>query len=128
MKKYLIFILFAALGTIGNLPAQAVIKFEKNSMNLGKFTENQPVSCVFVFTNTGNEPLVIQQAIASCGCTVPKYTEAPILPGKKGQITVTYNGRGQFPGHFRKPITIRSTASNRQVRIYIEGDMEPKKK
>ena len=72
-------------------------------------------------------PLVIHQAIASCGCTVPKYTQEPVLPGKTGTVTVTYNGTGRYPGHFRKSITLRTNAETEMIRLYIEGDMEAQK-
>lgn len=104
--------------------AQAEIKFEKLTHDFGKFSESSPkVSTVFKFTNTGNAPLVINQAVASCGCTVPQYTKAPIKPGESGEIKVTYNGAGKFPGHFKKSITVRTNAKVEMVRLYIEGDM-----
>ena len=68
-------------------------------------------------------PLVINQAIASCGCTVPEYTKTPIQPGEKGEIKVTYNGTGKFPGHFKKSITVRTNGAVEMTRLYIEGDM-----
>ena len=104
---------------------KAEIKFDKTSHNFGQFSEKQPIQkCTFTFTNTGTAPLVINQAIASCGCTVPAYTKTPILPGKKGEITVTYNGTGKFPGHFKKTITVRSNATTEMTRLQVEGDME----
>ena len=107
---------------------KAEIKFDKTSHNFGQFSEKQPIQkCTFTFTNTGTAPLVIHQAIASCGCTVPAYTKTPILPGKKGEITVTYNGTGKFPGHFKKTITVRSNATTEMTRLQVEGDMEEAK-
>lgn len=107
---------------------KAEIKFDKTSHNFGQFSEKQPVQkCTFTFTNIGTAPLVINQAIASCGCTVPAYTKTPILPGKKGEITVTYNGTGKFPGHFKKTITVRSNATTEMTRLQVEGDMEEAK-
>lgn len=108
--------------------AQAVINFDKSRHDYGKFAENELQTCVFKFTNTGNEPLVIHQAIASCGCTVPTYTKEPIAPGKTGELKVVYNGKGKVFGTFRKTITIRSNASNALVRVYVEGDMVENKK
>lgn len=107
---------------------KAEIKFDKTSHNFGQFSEKQPIQkCTFTFTNTGTAPLVINQAIASCGCTVPAYTKTPILPGKKGEITVTYNGTGKFPGHFKKTITVRSNATTEMTHLQVEGDMEEAK-
>ncbi len=103
----------------------AEIKFETLSHNFGTFSESEPVvKCVFKFTNTGTAPLVISQAIAGCGCTVPTFTKDPIKPGESGKIEVTYNGTGKYPGHFKKNITVRSNAKDAPtVRLTIEGDM-----
>lgn len=109
--------------------AQADIKFDKTLHNFGTFTEdNAIVKCVFTFTNTGDKPLVINQAIASCGCTVPKYTKKPVKPGETGTIEVTYNGTGKHFGHFKKTVTVRTNGKTELVRLYIEGDMEEEKK
>lgn len=115
-----------ALGTM-LMSAQAVIKFEKTSHDYGKFTEDTPQTYVFKFTNTGDQPLVIHQAFASCGCTVPTFTKESIAPGKSGELKVVYNGKGKMPGHFKKTVSVRSNATNALVRVYIEGDMVEKK-
>lgn len=109
--------------------AQADIKFDKTQHDFGKFSESDPiVKCTFTFTNTGDKPLVVNQAVASCGCTVPTYTKKPVQPGETGTVNVTYNGKGKFPGHFKKTITIRTNGKTEMVRLYIEGDMEEVKK
>lgn len=105
------------------------IKFDKMIHNFGTFSEDEPVvTCTFGFTNTGEAPLIIHQALASCGCTVPVYTKTPIKPGEKGEIAITYDGTGKFPGIFKKTITIRSNATNDVVRLVVEGDMQVSKK
>ena len=103
----------------------AEIKFDTLRHNFGTFSKNEPiVNCSFAFTNTGTAPLVIHQALASCGCTVPRFTKEPIAPGERGAIDVTYNGKDKFPGHFQKTITIRTNALTEVVRLVIEGTME----
>ena len=103
----------------------AEITFDTLRYNFGTFSKNEPlVRCSFPFTNTGTAPLIIHQAFASCGCTIPTYTKEPIKPGEKGVIDVTYDGTDKFPGHFQKTITIRSNAVNEVVRLTIEGVME----
>ena len=109
--------------------SQAEIRFEKLTHDFGTFPDASPkVTCVFNFTNVGTLPLVINQAIASCGCTVPEYPKTPIKPGEKGQIKVTYNGAGKFPGHFKKSITVRTNGAIEMTRLYVEGTMEEAKK
>lgn len=122
MKK-IISSLFLASMLIINASAQAVIKFDKNSHDFGKFNENVKQSAIFTFTNTGDEPLVIQQVMTTCGCTIADYTKNPIPVGKKGQIKISYNGKGKQKGYFRKVITVRSNATNAMTRIYISGEM-----
>ena len=125
MKKLIVtsFMLLCGMTAVmAQKPAQ--IKFEKTTHNFGSFLEKDPkVTCTFVYTNVGEQPLVINQAIASCGCTVPQYTKEPVKPGEKGELKVTYNGAGKFPGHFKKSITVRSNGAIEMTRLYIEGDM-----
>lgn len=98
--------------------------FEKMRHDFGVFAQDTAtVTCEFVFTNTGKAPVIIHQASASCGCTVPEYTLEPIMPGCKGKITVTYNGKGKRPGVFRKSITIHNNGKQTPIRLYIEGEM-----
>ena len=102
MKKIILMTMMLLCGlTTTMAQKQADIKFDKLMHDFGKFSESDPVvTCVFSFTNTGDAPLVINQAMPSCGCTVPEFTKQPIQPGEKGEIKVTYNGQGKFPGHF----------------------------
>ena len=124
MKKLILTTIFLIFAMVTFAAGGAEIKFEKTSHNFGTFPESSPkVTCVFKFTNTGDKLLVIHQAIASCGCTVPQYPKEPIKPGEGGEIIVTYDGAGKFPGHFKKSITLRTNAKQEIVRLYVEGDM-----
>lgn len=127
MKKTFLAMLMMMVSILSTY-AQAEIKFDKLTNNFGNFEESNPVQkATFTFTNIGDKPLVINQAIASCGCTVPNYTKRPIMPGQKGTISVTYNGKGKFPGHFKKTITVRTNGKVEMTRLYIEGNMTEKK-
>lgn len=127
MKKLLLMAVLLVAGLTTTF-AQAKIEFDKLTNNFGTFSESTPVQkCTFTFTNKGDKPLIINQAVASCGCTVPTYTKTPIKPGEKGTISVTYNGKGKFPGHFKKSITVRTNGKPEMTRLYIEGTMEEAK-
>lgn len=124
MKKLILTTILSIFAMVTFAAGGAEIKFEKTSHNFGTFPESSPkVTCIFKFTNTGDKLLVIHQAIASCGCTVPQYPKEPIKPGEGGEIIVTYDGAGKFPGHFKKSITLRTNAKQEIVRLYVEGDM-----
>ncbi len=94
MKKFLLVTLMMFLGlSFSMAQRKADIKFDKITYNFGTFSENNPIQKVtFTFTNIGNAPLVINQVVASCGCTVPSYEKRPVAPGQKGSINITYNG------------------------------------
>ena len=122
MKKVLVITMLLLCGMTSAMAQE--IKFDKLTHDFGTFSEKDPVvTCVFTFTNVGDAPLIINQAVASCGCTVPEFTRTPVKPGEKGQIKVTYNGTGKFPGHFKKSITVRTNGKVEMTRLYIEGDM-----
>ena len=125
MKKIFLLLMMLASLVAYAQQEQPEIKFDKTVHNFGTFSEKTPVqTAVFAFTNIGKAPLIINQAIASCGCTIPSYTKEPIMPGEKGTVKVTYNGKGKFPGHFKKSITIRTNGKVEMVRLYIEGYMK----
>ena len=129
MKKVLLIaMLVLSAFTAASAQKKAQIKFDKVSHDFGAFSESSPVvEHTFTFTNTGDAPLVINQAIASCGCTIPEYTKQPIAPGQKGTLKVTYNGKGKIPGHFKKTVTVRTNGDPELIRIYVEGDMKETK-
>ena len=129
MKKIIVMTLLFICGmTTAMAQKPANIRFDKLTHNFGTFSEKNPiVTCTFTYTNVGGSPLIINQAVASCGCTVPEYTKTPVKPGEKGEIKVTYNGTGKFPGHFKKSITVRTNGAVEMTRLYIEGTMEEKK-
>ncbi len=109
--------------------SEAKIKFDKLTYDFGTFTVSNPVQeASFSFTNEGKSPLVINQVVTSCGCTVATYTKKPIAPGQAGVIKVKYNGTGRFPSHIKKMITVRTNGVPEMVRLYVEGDMVEDKK
>ncbi len=126
MKKQLVF-LFALLLSSLALQAQTQqdsIVFKATTYDYGTIVEGGDGSCEFVFTNQGKSPLLLTNVHASCGCTAPEWTKAPISPGETGVIKVKYNTA--ILGAFRKTITVNSTAANAMVVLNISGTVTPK--
>ncbi|MBS9774053.1 MAG: DUF1573 domain-containing protein [Tenacibaculum sp.] len=94
-------------------------KFEKETIDYGKIEQGSNGSRVFEFTNVGDAPLKIKDVKSTCGCTVPKKPEKPIMPGEKGQIEVSYNTNRL--GSFSKAITIYSNAKEERKMLKIKG-------
>ena len=87
-------------------PAATVISFKETSFDFGKVNEGDKVEHTFEFTNTGEHPLIISNANASCGCTLPEWTKEPVMPGSNGKIRVKYDSAGK-EGKINKTIHSR---------------------
>ena len=96
----------AQTSTPTQIKAGDTIKFNERTHNFGNIQEaDGDVTCDFIFTNIGTEPISIVKATSTCGCTAPTYPKAPIAPGEQGPISVTYHAKGR-PGQFTKNITV----------------------
>ncbi|WP_395627678.1 DUF1573 domain-containing protein [Daejeonella sp.] len=124
MKKLVILcsvlFLFASV-TAFKVEDKAEFKFVTETHDFGKIPQGKPVTVDFKFTNIGNEPLIISNIASVCGCTVPKYTNTPILKGQTGTITVTYNAAAM--SFFSKGLTITSNSKTPTKVIYIKGEV-----
>ncbi len=106
----------------------ASISFDKEIHDFGKIKEEDgTVTHQFTFKNTGSVPLIINDVKASCGCTSPSWSKEPILPGKEGYVSTTYNPKNR-PGPFNKSITVISNANSQHKVLRITGDVIPRPK
>ncbi len=102
------------------------IKFEETEHDFGKVMQESENKKLFKFTNTGKEPLVIQNAVGSCGCTVPTYPKEPIAPGKSANIEVVYKP-GQQKGSQQKTVTITANTEPMTSMLFIKADVQEAK-
>ena len=100
---------------------KAEITFDKTIINYGTIDKGANGVRDFVFTNTGNAPLIISNVKSTCGCTIPKKPEKPILPGESNKIQVKYDTKRI--GFIRKSISVTSNASNPSVVLKITGQV-----
>lgn len=103
--------------------AQATFPVQNHDFGLISETGG-PVSCTFEVINTGNKPLLIIDALASCGCTRPEFPTKPIKPGKKGKIKVTFSPLGRA-GAFRKSVKVITNGREKRSTLTIEGTIKP---
>lgn len=121
--KNLIAILFVGMLSISAFAQEKVakIEFKTDVIDYGTIEKGADGVRVFEFTNTGNAPLIITKVSSTCGCTVPKKPEGPILPGQKGEIEVKYDTQRVNP--IRKTITVLSNADTPTVALKIKGEV-----
>jgi len=124
MMKKIVLVLF--VGLLGfSLTAQetaAKIEFKSETVDYGEVVKGANGVRVFEFTNTGTAPLIISKVSSSCGCTIPKKPEDPILPGKTGEISVKYDTNRVGP--IRKAITVISNADTPTKVLKIKGEVK----
>ncbi|HEY8400743.1 MAG TPA: DUF1573 domain-containing protein [Cytophagaceae bacterium] len=102
------------------------IEFTEMEHDFGKIKSGEMVGHTFVFKNTGNAPLIVSDAKASCGCTIPEWTKDPIPPGGEGKIEVKYNGSGE--GHISKTVTVTSNTDPATTVLNIKAEVEKSKR
>jgi hypothetical protein len=129
MKKFILSLFASMLLTTalwaqtqtGN-PVDTKVKFKQETIDFGKTKLNKPVSVDFEFTNTSKEPVLIETARASCGCTTPSWTKEPVLPGKKGKVTASYSANSV--GTQNKTVWVRLKGVDQDKELHLTGTVE----
>ena len=122
MKNILtLFIAFFSLTLLHSQEKKPEISFEKTVIDYGTVNKGDNGVREFVFRNSGNAPLIISNVKSTCGCTIPKKPEKPILPGESDKIQVKYDTKRV--GFIRKSISVTSNASNPNVILKITGQV-----
>ena len=121
VMKNLIAVLFISLISYGALAQEkmAKIEFKQTTIDYGTIEKGADGLRTFEFTNTGNAPLIISKVNSSCGCTIPKWSKEPIMPGESGEIQVKYDTKRV--SHIRKTISVLSNAETPTVALKIKG-------
>jgi hypothetical protein len=123
MKQILFVLAFVALGaTYAAAQSGPVMTFDVTTVDYGTIDKGSEPLRKFKFTNTGNEPLIIKNAKGSCGCTVPKYPQEPIMPGESNFIEVRYDT--QRVGAFNKTVTITTNEVSDTKTLTIKGEVK----
>lgn len=133
MKTIVLFWMSAVL--LWSIPAASVfsqaaqqekgpqIVFESETYDYGKIFVNGDGNSMFRFTNTGNEPLLLTSVRAGCGCTVPDWPRAPILPGDTAVINVNYITLSR-PHTINRSIVVTTNAVNKPtVILRLRGEV-----
>ena len=130
MKKLILAasaVAFSALvfAQTGQKKAADVVKFTTETIDLGKIKQGNPTTAVFSVSNIGSDPLIIEQASPTCGCTISDYTKEPIAPGRSGTIKATYNAVNI--GAFEKHLTVKFAGIDEIKNITLKGEVvDPK--
>ncbi|MBA2248874.1 MAG: DUF1573 domain-containing protein [Chitinophagaceae bacterium] len=93
-----------------------------SAYNFGKATDGEKVEYNYRFKNTGNKPLIISSATASCGCTVPEKPDEPVKPGEIGFLKVVFDSKGRV-GDVHKEITVISNAYPAFPKLQLKGEV-----
>ena len=96
-----------------------------SAFNFGTITEGEKVEYSYRFKNTGSNPLIVFNAVTSCGCTVPEKPEKPVLPGETSFIKVVFNSSGKH-GHNEKDITVNANTAPAFPVLKLTGEVKDK--
>jgi hypothetical protein len=123
MKKVFITLLAFTVSAVAIAQKKVadVAQFKSETIDLGKVKQGNPPTAVFSVTNVSKEPLIIETANPTCGCTIGDYTKSPIVPGKNGEIKATYNAANL--GQFTKTLTVKFAGVDELKSITIKGEV-----
>ncbi|SMD44108.1 Protein of unknown function [Aquiflexum balticum DSM 16537] len=105
--------------------AGPVIEFQEKSIDFGDITQGDKVEHTFVFKNTGDTPLLIQNVAVTCGCTAPNWPKEPIAPGTTGELKVVFNSAGKM-GKQNSVVRVYSNASEPIEKVSLISNVLPK--
>jgi hypothetical protein len=126
MKRFTLALTFLMFGVM--VMAQPVMKLSGSDHDFGKFKEEAGRQKYdFVVLNTGDQPLVIQNIVASCGCTTPEWTKSPIPPKGSGVISAIYDPANR-PGVFNKTLSVYTNSKPQVTVLTIKGEVVPREK
>jgi hypothetical protein len=122
---YLFFVLFGMTSflAVGQTNG-AYIKFNKTVHDFGELTQGDKAEVEFVFTNTGDAPLLLSNVRSTCGCTVPTWPREPVMPNTTASIKVKYDSNRI--GGINKQVTVESNATNGAVYLKVTGNISKK--
>ena len=127
MKKiFLLATAFAFTMTALAQPAPAkaddVIKMNVETHDFGKIKQSVPVIYVFEIKNISDKPVVVANASASCGCTVPDWTREPIPVGGSGFVKAEFDTKGKV-GPNTKTITVTANTWPKQTTLKFKASV-----
>ena len=100
-------------------------EFPEMEYDFGNINEGQVVEHLFKFTNNGQAPLVISNITASCGCTSPDWSKAPVKPGEEGFVKVVFNSSSKS-GAQAPTVSIQANTNPTVTRLRLKGTVTPK--
>jgi len=108
---------------VSNEPSTSVALSE-NSFDFGKIKKGDKVQHVYEITNTGKNPLIISEVKPGCGCTAPDFTKEPIMPGKKGKVTLHFDS-SSFDGNVQKYADVFANVEKAPIRLTFTANIQP---
>lgn len=126
MKKLMLTLMVVGLGIAGfsqnaTKKAEDVVKFKEVRYNFGKIKQGVPVTHDFAFTNIGAEPVIIETASASCGCTTPTWPQQPVMKAKEDKIKAGFNAAAHGP--FEKTVFVKIKGVDVPFELKIAGEV-----
>lgn len=123
MKKFVLFASALVFGLVAMAQTKSddLVKFNTEKHDFGKIKQGVPVTYYFEIKNTSDKPIVVENASASCGCTVPEKPEKPINPGATGKVKVQYNAATAGP--FTKDVFIKLAGVDQPKKVQIVGEV-----
>lgn len=97
------------------------IEFNELYHDFGDVPPGSSNTFEFEVKNTGSQPLIITDASASCGCTVPVWPKEPISPGTSDVIEVTFSPKPSQLNEIKKTVTVTANTKEKVHKLEIRA-------
>lgn len=119
MKLYFAIIFIAINSALGFGQAAEFLFIGKTTIKWDKVAEGEKLDHYFVFENSGDKPLIIQDAKVACPCTIVDFPKAPIVPGERDSIHVTFDTNEKYYYQDRVIELVANTKKTEKLRLKV---------
>ncbi|TAF46808.1 MAG: DUF1573 domain-containing protein [Sphingobacteriales bacterium] len=117
------FIIASAISVSMNYQTDSALKFDEVIYDFGKIKQHKPVKHIFRFKNVSKVPAIIRNITTACGCTVPVYSNKPVMANEYGNIEITYDAKALLL--FNKTIIVMLSTEKTPLILNIKGEVVP---
>ncbi len=94
-----------------------------DTIDMGRVFSGETVSRTLTLANHGEKPFVITAIEKNCGCVDVEYPNAPLKPGERADISVSFDSRG-LKGWVYKTVGVRTSLDAKPYTLVVTANVE----
>lgn len=124
--RIVLFSLFALVLSAFKPGSGPTMTFKETKHNFGFIRQGETVEHEYVFTNTGDGPLIISECEVACECTKVDFPKEPVAPKATAKIKVTFDSKSAMDRQEREVIVKSNATNSPQTLVFKCVVLKPK--